>query len=69
MQNQKNLSSEVILSCLQCLEGSTTLTDNSNCKSSNKLDNSYEVCGEIFSFYLCKEINKFEDPIKSKVSI
>lgn len=69
MKNQNNLPPEVILSCLHCLEAATTQTENSDCKSPHLLDKSYELCGEIFTFYLCKGFNKIEDPIKSKVSI
>lgn len=69
MEEQKNISPDIILTFLHCLEACTTITESSDCKNSTKLYQTYDICGEIFNSHLCTEYNKFEDPIKSKVGI
>lgn len=67
MDNQTALCPDVILSCLQCLEAST-ITDELATDLS-KLSKYFEICADIFYSQLCKDFNKFEDPIRSKVSV
>lgn len=69
MDNQKDLSPDVVLSCLQCLEASTTISDDFTSNASIKLNKYLEICAEIFISQVCRDFNKFEDPISSKVSV
>lgn len=67
VDNQKDLCPEVILSCLQCLEAST-ITDEL-ATDLTKLNKYFEICADLFYSQLSKDFNKFEDPIRSKVSV
>lgn len=64
---QSNISPDVSLSCLQCLEASTTVINDLKSKDSLLLDKPFDICAEVFISYLCKECNNFGEPVKSKV--
>lgn len=69
MDNQKNISPEVILSCLHCLEAFTAVTDDVRGKDSVTFEKYFEKCAEIFTSTLCKGFKNFDDPVRSKVGI
>lgn len=63
---QTDTTADIILSYLQCLEATTVITEDK--KYCSEQENSFNICAEIFTTYLCKNVTKYEEPFNSKVS-